>query len=121
MQRPFQKARRKHSRIQMSEFGVFGGLLAIVLGMGWIYSVHKNRQIRKLEDQNRDLAEESAEAIAEKGKAEQKADAEKASRELSERAYEAVLNRKEADTSSDTPLSEEDMKRAKDIMDNHSN
>ena len=96
------------------------GLIIAVLGSGFVYSKVKNHKIGKLEEQNRELAYGKAISDAERVKAEQKAEAAEAGSELQRKAYEAVsaADRK-ADTESDTPLSEEDKRLAKDIMDNH--
>lgn len=104
----------------MSNLAWILGLIAAILGSGWIYTSHKNRQIRKYEQQNRDLAEENAKTKAEKSKSEQKADSVKAASDLNSRIYKAILERKEAERNESTAeLSEEDRKSAKDIMDDH--
>ena len=104
----------------MSEIiSILGVVFSIVLGAGWVYSSHKNKQLRELEKYTRELARKHSEAIAEKDKEIQKAEASEAGKKLSERMYEAVLNKRQADTDSDVSLSEEDKIRAKTIMDNH--
>ena len=96
------------------------GLLIAVLGSGFVYTRFKNRQIDRLEKQNKELARSEANTIAEKRKSDQKAEAAEAGKTLQEKAYEAVIASKaRSDASSDTPLSEEDRKIAKDIMSNH--
>ena len=95
------------------------GIIAVILGGGWAYSSHKNRQIRQYEEKNRELARESAEAVYAETKARQKSNVSDAGKNLQAQAYNAVLNQKKSSTDSSTPLSEEDRKLAKDIMDNH--
>ena len=63
---------------------------------------------------------EKAAAEMEASKAKDEARAVDAAKDLTERVYQAAMSRKEAEKGSDTPLSEEDRKIAKDIMDNDS-
>lgn len=95
------------------------GVIIFFLGGGWAYSSYKNRQIRKYEKQNKDLAFSKAVSDADKRNAEQKADAAVAAKRLQERTYRAMMGSRRTETASSTPLSEEDRKLAKAIMDNH--
>lgn len=104
----------------MGNTGWLLGIIALVIGGGFIYVKAKNHQIEKFREQNSELKKESYISDMEKLKAMQKAAASDAAKKAEGRIYEAVLDRKEAGSYSDTPLSEEDMKDAKDIMSHHS-
>ena len=93
-------------------------VVALMLG-GFGYVKYKNHQIAKYREQNNELARDKAIAEMEAMKESQKAEASEAARTFQDKAYRAVLNKKKAEKGSDTPLSEEDRKIAKEIMDNH--
>lgn len=99
---------------------IIAGIAALLIGGGFAYSKYKNHQIDEYREQNRELAMEKAAAEMEASKAKDEARAVDAARDLTERIYQAAMSRKEAEKGSDTPLSEEDRKIAKDIMDNDS-
>ena len=95
------------------------GIIIAALGGGFAYSRYKNHQISQLEKQAKDLSEKKARAEYGRISAEKRADAAEASRDFERKVHEAIADRKETAADSDTPLSDEDMRIAKDIMDNH--
>ena len=103
----------------MADFIWIIGAIAAVLGGGFFYSRYKNHQISILEKRNKELSDANAVAENEVNKAEQKAKAADASRDLADSIYRAVEENTKKAEDSDTPLSSEDMRIAKDIMDNH--
>lgn len=96
------------------------GILAVVLGGGFILVKIKDHEISKFREQNEELKKESAVAEAERRKAIQKAEISEAAKNAQERIYKAVADRKEPGSYSDTPLNDKEIKDAKDIMANHS-
>ena len=98
---------------------ILSAVIMFVIGGGLIALGLKSRRIVRLEEQNRDLAKDSAESRMEGNKANQRADAAIAGKKLTEKAYEASVGSARESTESSTPLSEEDRKLAEAIMDHH--